>query len=99
MNLAAGQVEPAPPLDPSVPPPHRPDVPCETQEPPNLDAPSGPAADPAYTAITGGGTSSTGTPLSGAAAARSARRTLNAFLSSGRFDRAVERLRREEAKR
>jgi len=33
------QVRPAPPNSPTNPPPHRPDVPCETQEPPNLDAP------------------------------------------------------------
>jgi phospholipid/cholesterol/gamma-HCH transport system substrate-binding protein len=32
-------VEPAPPTDINQPPPRRPDVPCETQEPPNLDAP------------------------------------------------------------
>lgn len=35
------QVRPAPPDSPSVPPPHRPDVPCETQQPPNLEAPGG----------------------------------------------------------
>ena len=34
------QVRPAPPDTPANPPPHRPDVPCETQEPPNLDAPA-----------------------------------------------------------
>ncbi len=50
-NLTVGQIQPAAPLDPSQPPPHRPDVPCETQEPPNLQAPGGPAA--AYSA--GGG--------------------------------------------
>jgi ABC-type transporter Mla subunit MlaD len=33
------QVRPAPPTDPTVPPPHRPGEPCENQEPPNLDAP------------------------------------------------------------
>jgi phospholipid/cholesterol/gamma-HCH transport system substrate-binding protein len=42
-NLALGRIEPAGPPDPNTPPPHRPDVPCETQEPPNLTAPSGPA--------------------------------------------------------
>jgi ABC-type transporter Mla subunit MlaD len=42
-KLAVGEVEPAPPLDTNTPPPHRPDVPCETQEPPNLSAPGGPA--------------------------------------------------------
>ncbi len=48
-NLAAGRVEPAPPPNPNVPPPHRPDVPCETQEPPNLQAPGGSALDPQLT--------------------------------------------------
>ena len=33
------KLEPAPPIDIDQPPPRRPDVPCETQEPPNLDAP------------------------------------------------------------
>ena len=38
-------VRPAPPDDGGfTPPPHRPDVPCETQEIPNLDAPGGSAA-------------------------------------------------------
>ncbi|HKF79889.1 MAG TPA: MlaD family protein [Thermoleophilaceae bacterium] len=43
-NLSTGRIEPAAPPDPRTPPPHRPDVPCETQEPPNLSAPGGPAA-------------------------------------------------------
>ena len=38
-KLSLGEVEPVPPTDVSTPPAHRPDVPCETQEPPNLDAP------------------------------------------------------------
>jgi phospholipid/cholesterol/gamma-HCH transport system substrate-binding protein len=45
-NLAGtfgGRIEPAAPLDPGTPPVHRPDVACETQEPPNLAAPGGPA--------------------------------------------------------
>jgi virulence factor Mce-like protein len=42
-KLAAGNIEPAAPLDANMPPPHRPDVPCETQQPPNLKAPAGPA--------------------------------------------------------
>jgi hypothetical protein len=50
-RLATGRVEPAPPQDPTVPPPHRPDVPCETQEPPNLAAPAGSALDPSYTQV------------------------------------------------
>ena len=36
VKLATGKLEPAPPLNSNVPPPHRPDVPCETQDPPNL---------------------------------------------------------------
>lgn len=44
VKLMAGQIEPAPPPDSNKPPVHRPDVPCETQEPPNLSAPSGPAS-------------------------------------------------------
>ena len=45
-NLAGtygGRIEPAAPPDPNTPPPHRPDVACETQDPPNLAAPGGPA--------------------------------------------------------
>ena len=38
-------VRPAPPSDlGDQPPPRRPDVPCETQEPPNMNAPGGPLA-------------------------------------------------------
>jgi phospholipid/cholesterol/gamma-HCH transport system substrate-binding protein len=43
IKLATGKVEPAAPLDANTPPPHRPDVPCETQDPPNLNAPGGDA--------------------------------------------------------
>jgi phospholipid/cholesterol/gamma-HCH transport system substrate-binding protein len=43
-KLATGRIEPAAPPNADVPPPHRPDVPCETQQPPNLSAPGGPAA-------------------------------------------------------
>ena len=42
-KLATGKVEPAAPLDANNPPPHRPDVACETQDPPNLNAPGGDA--------------------------------------------------------
>jgi phospholipid/cholesterol/gamma-HCH transport system substrate-binding protein len=42
-KLAVGEVEPAAPLDSNMPPPHRPDVPCETQQAPNLTAPGGSA--------------------------------------------------------
>ena len=31
VKLATGKLEPAPPLNSNVPPPHRPDVPCQTQ--------------------------------------------------------------------
>jgi phospholipid/cholesterol/gamma-HCH transport system substrate-binding protein len=42
-KLATGRIEPAAPPNANMPPPHRPDVPCETQEPPNLQAPGGDA--------------------------------------------------------
>jgi phospholipid/cholesterol/gamma-HCH transport system substrate-binding protein len=51
LKLTTGRIEPAAPPDPTTPPPHRPDVPCETQEPPNLQAPAGSALDPRYTAV------------------------------------------------
>jgi phospholipid/cholesterol/gamma-HCH transport system substrate-binding protein len=44
-KLATGRIEPASPLDANMPPPHRPDVPCETQQPPNLSAPGGLATE------------------------------------------------------
>jgi phospholipid/cholesterol/gamma-HCH transport system substrate-binding protein len=43
LNLGTGRLEPAPPPDANTPPPHRPDVACETQDPPNLNAPGGDA--------------------------------------------------------
>jgi len=55
VKLTAGNLEPAAPPDPTVPPPHRPDVACETQEPPNLQAPSGSALDPRLTQVSSGG--------------------------------------------
>ena len=42
-NLANGRIEPAAPADPNTPPVHRPDVACETQDPPVLAAPGGAA--------------------------------------------------------
>lgn len=39
------QVRPAPPDEPSIPPVHRPGVPCETQDAPNLDAPTANVAE------------------------------------------------------
>jgi len=77
-ELALGEVEPVPPSDPNMPPPHRPDVPCETQEPPNLNAPSGTTAQ--FSEI-------------GASAAdrRLLQTRLRRFLSSDRFERVLER--------
>jgi phospholipid/cholesterol/gamma-HCH transport system substrate-binding protein len=51
-NLTTGRIEPAAPPNPNTPPAHRPDVPCETQEPPNLAAPGGAATNPALTSNT-----------------------------------------------
>jgi phospholipid/cholesterol/gamma-HCH transport system substrate-binding protein len=51
-NLTTGRLEPAAPPNPNTPPVHRPDVACETQQPPNLAAPSGSATDPALTSVT-----------------------------------------------
>ena len=50
-KLTAGRIEPAAPPNANMPPPHRPDVPCETQQPPNLAAPGGSALDPQYTQL------------------------------------------------
>src|SRR3954454_6572582 len=50
----SSSVRPAPPPDGgSQPLPHRPDVPCETQEPPNLDAPLGDTTTLTYTPTPG----------------------------------------------
>jgi phospholipid/cholesterol/gamma-HCH transport system substrate-binding protein len=43
---SGGRLEPLSPPNPGVPPPHRPDVPCETQDPPNLDAADAPGVLP-----------------------------------------------------
>jgi phospholipid/cholesterol/gamma-HCH transport system substrate-binding protein len=56
-NLAGasgGRLEPLSTPNPNVPPAHRPDVPCETQEPPNLEAPDGPGFAPAGSGGEGG---------------------------------------------
>jgi phospholipid/cholesterol/gamma-HCH transport system substrate-binding protein len=89
LNLATGRIEPAAPPDPSLPPPHRPDVPCETQEPPNMQAPGGPATQ--FTGSGGGGSAGA------AAEARAAERSIERFVQSDRFERLVRRheLRRE----
>ena len=54
--MPGDQVRPGPPPDGGdTPPPHRPDVPCETQELPNLHAPGGPSmAFPPTAAATSG---------------------------------------------
>jgi phospholipid/cholesterol/gamma-HCH transport system substrate-binding protein len=52
LNLTAGRIEPAAPPNPNMPPEHRPDVPCETQQPPDLAAPGGSALDPQLTSVT-----------------------------------------------
>jgi len=44
-TAGGNQLRPGPPPDlGATPPPHRPDVPCETQELPNLNAPGGPTS-------------------------------------------------------
>jgi phospholipid/cholesterol/gamma-HCH transport system substrate-binding protein len=96
-NLAGangGRLEPLAPPNPNVPPPHRPDVPCETQEPPNLDAPDGPGVAPSGSPATGvaaglaaaqrGGF--VGTPFEELA------RDTERLLESSRLDRRVERV-------
>jgi phospholipid/cholesterol/gamma-HCH transport system substrate-binding protein len=92
-KLSAGQVEPAPPHDPTIPPPHRPDVPCETQEPPNLQAPAGSALDPQYTQVTAAGEGGTARVAS---AARAISARLERFVRSDDFAEMVERMRRRK---
>ncbi len=76
-EIAAGEVEPVPPTDPNLPPEHRPDVPCETQEPPNLNAPSGATAE--FSNV-------------GASAAdkRALQTGIQDFLDSDRFEKILE---------
>jgi len=76
-ELALGQVQPVPPSDPNMPPPHRPDVPCETQEAPNLTAPSGATAE-----FTDAGAS--------AARTDALQTRMKSFLSSDRFEKVLE---------
>jgi phospholipid/cholesterol/gamma-HCH transport system substrate-binding protein len=92
-NLTAGRVEPAPPHDPTMPPPHRPDVPCETQEPPNLEAPAGSALDPQYTQVTAAGESPQGGHARVAAAARATSARIKRFVRSDDYAELVERMR------
>jgi len=45
VHPSGNAIRPAPPPDQGrATPPHRPDVPCETQEPPNMNAPGGPTS-------------------------------------------------------
>jgi phospholipid/cholesterol/gamma-HCH transport system substrate-binding protein len=95
-NLAAasgGRLEPLAPPNPNVPPPHRPDVPCETQEPPNLDAPDGPGFAPTgsvATSVAAGLASAQRGSFIGTSFADLARDT-ERLLDSARLDRRVER--------
>jgi phospholipid/cholesterol/gamma-HCH transport system substrate-binding protein len=94
-KLTAGRVEPAPPPDPTVPPPHRPDVPCETQEPPNLQAPGGSALDPRLTQISSGAATARAA-RSGASRARATSARVERFVRSDAFDRLVKQIRRRK---
>jgi hypothetical protein len=76
-NIALGEVQPAPPSDPNLPPVHRPDVPCETQEAPDLNAPSGATAD-----FSDAGAS--------AADKRLLQTRMQRFLASDRFEKVLE---------
>jgi hypothetical protein len=73
----SGKIEPLAPDDPNTPPPHRPDVPCETQQPPNLDAPDSAGIGPTLNA----------------AASRRLRSNLHDLLTGDRFERLVKRVR------
>jgi len=111
-GLATGQIEPVPPTDPRIPPPHRPDVPCETQEPPNLDAPSAPATAfsqpglgnleepplPDLPGIPDLPTLPLGGTGNGAARASSAERQVERFLKSDDFTRLQRRYERLNAR-
>ena len=78
-------VQPAPPTNVEQPPPRRPDIPCETQDPPNLNAPGGPAA-------TFSGKKAGPTKFNAAA-------LLKAKKAFVRFDKMVDKLTAKEGKR
>ncbi|HYH58782.1 MAG TPA: MlaD family protein [Thermoleophilaceae bacterium] len=87
------RVRPGPPPDGGdTPPPHRPDVPCETQELPDLHAPGGPiSAFPVIAAATSGrqplaGSRTTARPRAFVRTARELRRGLDRV-----FERRAER--------
>ncbi len=76
-EIAAGEVQPVPPTNPNLPPVHRPDVPCETQQPPNLNAPSGATAEFSDASVN-------------AADQRALKTRMRRFLSSDRFEKVLE---------
>ncbi len=96
LKLTAGRVEPAAPHDPTIPPPHRPDVPCETQERPNLQAPAGSALDPQYTQVTAAGESAQAATARSGSAARAVSSRLKRFVRSDDFAELVKRVRRRK---
>ena len=90
-KLAAGQVEPVPPSNPNTPPPHRPDVPCETQQVPNLNAPQGATAE--FTTAPGSGPAVPGVSGLPALPARKAQLSaiMKRYLRSGEYKRLAAR--------
>jgi phospholipid/cholesterol/gamma-HCH transport system substrate-binding protein len=95
-KLTVGEVEPAPPHDPTIPPPHRPDVPCETQEPPNLQAPAGSALDPQYTQVTAAGESVQAAGARAGSPARAVSARIRRFVRSDDFTELVKRVRQRK---
>jgi phospholipid/cholesterol/gamma-HCH transport system substrate-binding protein len=95
-KLTVGEVEPAPPHDPTIPPPHRPDVPCETQEPPNLQAPAGSALDPQYTQVTAAGESAQAVTARAGSPARAVSARIRRFVRSDDFTELVKRVRQRK---
>jgi len=99
-NLGAaggGRLEPLAPPNPNVPPVHRPDVPCETQEAPNLDAADGPGVAPsgapaAAASVTGGLATAQRGAFAGTAfeeGAQEVERLLDSPLMERRIERAL----------
>jgi phospholipid/cholesterol/gamma-HCH transport system substrate-binding protein len=89
-----GRLEPLSPPDPGTPPPHRPDVPCETQEPPNLEAPDEPGVAPAIpppTSVAAGLAAARSGPIAQTPWGEEARRA-ERLLASPRLERSVQRL-------
>ncbi len=86
-QLATGQVQPVPPTDANTPPVHRPDVPCETQEPPNLNAPQ--ANSSAFEAV----------PTTDPGETRALQSGLRRYMKSDRYERVQREARRKAARR